>query len=259
MPISSSRSDRIRRLVERLPALTDAQLNWVSTVVAQFEKPHTFRVNPDSNLMTQQIMQDFGDALRIHHCFSMEPFTKDKFEYVLEQTLILNGINAQLAPRGNPGHDITIQGTKFSLKTQADRNIRPDKIHISKVMELGKGNWSDNDKDLVGLREQFLRQMKAYGRILTLRTISRPPSQWHYELVEIPKKLLLEVMHGKFEMMHESKQMPKPGYCRVFDSSGSEKFALYFDGGGERKLQLKGLLKRYCIVHAEWSFPASVM
>ena len=32
------------------------------------------------------------------------------------------------------------------------------------------------------------------------------------------------------------------------------KFALYFDGGTERKLQVKDLQKSLCIVHGEWDF-----
>ena len=42
------------------------------------------------------------------------------------------------------------------------------------------------------------------------------------------------------------------------DSSGDSKFQLYFDAGGERKLQMKGMKKSYCIVHAEWRFETSL-
>ena len=56
-------------------------------------------------------------------------------------------------------------------------------------MELGKGVWGDNPNDLVGLRKHFLEHMKAYDRILTLRTLTKAP-KWKYELVEIPKSLL---------------------------------------------------------------------
>jgi len=55
-------------------------------------------------------------------------------------------------------------------------------------------------------------------------------------------------------MVMESKQNPAPGYCYVEDADGVS-FALYFDGGGERKLQIKNLQKRLCVVHATWEFP----
>lgn len=55
-------------------------------------------------------------------------------------------------------------------------------------------------------------------------------------------------------MIQASKQTPKPGYCHVNDVNGNEKFQLYFDGGTERKLQIKNLDKGFCVVHAEWEF-----
>ena len=55
-------------------------------------------------------------------------------------------------------------------------------------------------------------------------------------------------------MKLESKQFPKPGYCYVRDKNGEEMYQLYFDGGSERKLQVKNLLKKHCVVHATWEF-----
>jgi type II restriction enzyme len=80
---------------------------------------------------------------------------------------------------------------------------------------------------------------------------------WRYELVEIPKSLLEKAAGGRLEMMHGSKQSPKPGYCHVTDETGRVMFQLYFDGGTERKLQIKKLDKSLCTVHAEWKFQRS--
>ena len=124
-------------------------------------------------------------------------------------------------------------------------------------MELGKGDWSNKPEQLKGLRDQFLHHMKNYERIVTLRAWEREEKGkkfWHYELVEIPKALLEEAAKGKLEMRLESTQNPKPGYCTVKDGKGNVKFALYFDGGTERKLQVKDLKKSLCIVHGEWDF-----
>ncbi|MBK7271462.1 MAG: hypothetical protein IPI07_18805 [Flavobacteriales bacterium] len=33
---------------------------------------------------------------------------------------------------------------------------------------------------------------------------------------------------------------------------------MYFDGGGERKLQVQHLRKSLCLVHAEWVFEPTV-
>ncbi|MBF0507678.1 MAG: hypothetical protein HQK57_01975 [Deltaproteobacteria bacterium] len=141
----------------------------------------------------------------------------------------------------------------MSLKTQADRGIRENKIWISKFMELGKGNWTDKPDDLKRLRDMFLSHLNNYERILSLRAIRKAPN-WKYELVEIPVELLRASAHGKLEMRLNSSQRPMPGYCYVKDVSGNDIYQLYFDGGTERKLQIKNLLKEYCIVHATWEF-----
>lgn len=247
---------RLIALSESLTTLSEGQIEWVEQVVAAFALKHKFVPGvPQSDLVGAKLLQDFGDTLRIHHCFSREPFTKDKFEYALERLAKQCDLDAQLAPKGNPGHDITIDGQRFSLKTQGDKNLRPEKLHISKFMELGRGSWTDNAGDLVGLRDQFFTHMSSYDRILQLRGW-RPKDEtcWVYELVEIPKALMQEAMNGTLSMRSTSKQMPKPGYCAVLDEVGRTKFQMYFDGGTERKLQIKNLDKALCTVHATWTF-----
>ena len=252
---SMENKKRIERLIAAIETLTPSQVRWVSGVVEQFSKPKKFSLMSNSALMSRQLVDDLGDTFRIHHAFSREPFSKDKFEYALERIAKDNGKNAALAPRGNPGYDIEILGEKFSLKTEAAAKISPSKIHISKFMELGGGQWGSDPADLLGLRQQFFEHMEQYERILVLRKLQAADGFFHYELVEIPKSLLLEARTGEFEMKLDSTQRgAKPGYCYVPTKEGPLKFSLYFDGGGERKLQIKGLDKRLCVVHADWQF-----
>jgi len=250
-----SDAERLKRVVEKIQGASSGQLDVLERILDQLRKPATFVRNPKSDLVNDCLLAGFGDVLRIHHCFSAEAFTKDRFEFALERVANECRIKAQRAARGNPGHDLNINGVPFSLKTQADKNIKVDRIHISKFMELGKGSWSDKDDDLIGLREQFFAHMKSYERILTLRRLPDIGFEL-YELVEIPKALLLEAANGKLEMHHASKQMPKPGACTVSGPAGT-KFQLYFDGGTERKLQVRVLDKGLCTVHATWKFPAA--
>lgn len=247
---------RVDRLAVALRELTEQQLRLIETVVKQFSKPFLkIERCPDSDLVDARVLHDFGDVLRMHHTFSKEALSKDRFEYALEKTLILCGKDAMLAAsRTNRGHDITIAGVPCSLKTQADKGIREAEIYISKFMELGKGHWSASVSDLRGLRDQFLHHMEAYERVFSLRCLTKDPTHWRYELVEIPKALLQEAGNGKLSVCRNSKQSPKPGYCDVTDADGNIKFQLYFDGGTERKLQIKHLRKDLCVVHAQWEF-----
>lgn len=244
--------DRVQALVEKLPSLTDGQLYWLERVLLVFESAHEFQPIQDDFVNMDEV-RDFGDAMRIHHSISDEPFTKDKFEYVLARVLRMSGHDVKLTGRVQRGHDISVDGVPISLKTQADKDIKRGSLWISKFMELGKGEWSNDPDDLVRLREAFLEHMHAYDRIFTLRTLKRGPN-WLYELVEIPKELLLSSEDGELEMKFDSRQNPKPGYCHVTTEDGDVKYQLYFNGGTERKLQIKRLDKDYCIVHATWSF-----
>lgn len=76
---------RIARLVAALDQLRPSQIGWIEAVVAQLQRAMAFSRSEKSDLVTPCVLDDFGDALRIHHCFSAEPFSKDKFEYALEE------------------------------------------------------------------------------------------------------------------------------------------------------------------------------
>ena len=246
---------RAQRIADALPNLSEGQIIWIEDMISQFSRPFEYTANLASDLITDRFLVDFGDTLRVHHCFSKQAFTKDKFEYVFERVSNLCGIPAIMAPKNNPGYDILVANQKISLKTEAAANLNLEKIHISKFMELGKPIWTDNPGDLIGLRVLFLDRVAACDRIITLRAMSKAGSEWYYELVEIPKQLLEKAITGDLKMMVNSRQVgAKPGYCFVRDDLGNTLFELYFDGGSERKLRIQKLLKTNCIIHATWSF-----
>ena len=245
---------RIERLIAAIPTLSHYRLQLVDKILAVFQTQKIFERNLASTLVGSQVLEDFGDVLRLHHLFSREPFSKDKFEYALERVLLESKIPAQLAPRGAKGYDIEIQTERFSLKTEAAKSIKDTIIHISKFMELGGGKWGADPKDLIGLRNQFMANLNRLQRIIILRALKKGNPVYKYELVEIPKNLLLKASNGRLEMKTDSAQTPKPGYCHV-EESGQALFSLYFDGGGERKLQIKNLRKDHCLIHGTWEFP----
>lgn len=247
-----TRLQRIENLNSAISDLSDRQLNIIAPIIQQLSTAYIeIYKSPISDLINDSILIDLGDSIRIHHCLSRGSFTKDKFEYALETALRTTGRTVQLAPPGIPGYDLVFDCKKFSLKTEAEKSIKHDLIHISKQMELGKGEWN-----LELLRNQFLDNLNKTDRILTLRCLSHLCAYEYYELVEIPKSLLQKSTAGILRVMVNSKQTPKPGYCDVFDN-GLLQFQLYFDAGGERKLQIKNLHKSNCIIHAYWKFGKS--
>lgn len=249
------------------PALTDynsltpTQQKLVGDVIARLLRPVLPTVHAPTPPFGPDFVQVFGEALQLHHTTSERHLSKENFEYAMVKVAKLIGLPAKFGSRGQAGYDVEIGNETYSLKTQADRAIKRDVIHISKYMELGKGTWTD-EASLGVLRDGFLKHLDRSERILTLRYFRVPPdrnqpaTRHEYELVEIPKSLLKESASGVISMQHKSKQSPKPGYCRVYDAGGAEKFALYFDGGTERKLQIKALAVSHCRPIATWVFDA---
>lgn len=243
-----------RELIAALDRLTPSQQLKVRATILAYDLPRLFWRLPQSDLVNQTVLDDFGDRLMAHHATSRQSLSKDRFEFALEASLKAAGIQAELEKNPtNRGHDITISGVPVNLKTQADKAIREDSILVSKWMELGKGDW-----DIEFQRQQFLTHLQGYDRIFSLRCLRKTPGHVRYELVEIPKALLLESATSLIELAVGTKQSTTPGYVRVRDKAGEVKFALYFDAGSERKLHVKGLKKNLCTVHATWDFGKDV-
>ena len=257
-----------------LEGLTPNQLRWINKIAIAFHQSFQYSRNPISALVNDVFVTHFGDFLRVSHCLSSQPVSKDKFEYAMEEVYRSIGYQADRSTNCLPGQDITVNGENWSLKTQADRSIREDKIHISKFMELGKGAWSTEDdfRVLLGL---YLKHLERYERIFTLRYIrtrksrarrrkieaetssalNAPVFKHRYELVEIPKSLFLLAADRPVRIMVKTRQINHPpAYVDVEDGTGDLMYCLYFDGGSERKLQVKKLRKDLCIVHATWRF-----
>lgn len=243
-----------REFLDAFEAMTPFQRKWVLSTMHAFKVDSTFLRHPESDIVSEAVLDLLGNRLLSHHAGSRQALTKDRFEFAFEAALVEAGVSAELAKsRVHNGADIWIGRVPFSLKTEAAAAIKSDILHISKWMELGRGEW-----DLEKLRDRFLEHLEGYARILTLRRLRQDAKETMYELVEIPKSLLLEAACCRFEVCTNSRQTPQPGYGHVETAEGVRKFSLYFDGGTERKLQIRGLQKSLCQVHATWRFGKSI-
>lgn len=260
----STLTDLRENLVKRVAGMNEGQLGLVSMIVDTFSQPITSSRNPSSDVVDAAVLEAFGDLLKLHHSLSAAYLDKTRFEVALERILRKLGRKVERpASRTNRGHDITVNGSHWSLKTHGDSGIKTDSLFISKFMELGGGQWGNRAlTDLGGLRDQFLHHLEGYDRIFQLRYFRKVGSvntETHsYELVEIPKTLMLQAKTGTLSWAERSRTNPRCGYCTVADPSGTTMFRLYFDGGGERKLQIKDLRKAACIVHATWEFDTTL-
>lgn len=252
IPLSQARA-----LVPDLQKLTPDQFAWIEQLVRSMSLPATHWRNPASDVFTDdRVLGLFFLFLITHHTLSAEAFKQEKFEYALEKILTQCGRKAERAPsRTNPGHDLTVDDVRWSLKTVADKAIKRDPVLLTKWMELGKGTWGKDVGDLKRLCDKFVAHLAGYDRVFVLRYLTPGARTEHeYEVIEIPKPLLLLAPTGEFQISVRSRQSAAvPGTCIVRDDAGVM-FELYFDGGSERKLKVQKLRRNLCVHHATWKF-----
>ena len=95
--MTDNRIKRVEELCAILQGLTNDQLDLIERVANQFTQPYilTERLT-SSDVVNDCLLTTFGDALRIHHCFSKEPLSKDRFEYAFERSSNLCGSDIQI-------------------------------------------------------------------------------------------------------------------------------------------------------------------
>lgn len=220
-----------------------------------FALPSTMTIYQVENPLPKQEM--FFDSLeaylRSHHALHNTSYGKEKFEDAIERIYPKIGVPTEKEARGHPGADVVVDGVRWTLKSEAGNNISEDEIFISKYMEMGTQTWTE-PKDLLSAKKAFFTHMEDYERILTLRSLTpRSKESKTYELVEIPKELLLRAKNFRNKISETSRSNPKPGTCTV-KTRDKVDFQLIFTGGTNRKLQIAKLRKELCVVHARWEF-----
>jgi len=63
-------NERIQRLLAAIPELGDYRLELVDRVVSVFSQSWDIFRLPDSDIISEVSLVDFGDVLRLHHSFS---------------------------------------------------------------------------------------------------------------------------------------------------------------------------------------------
>lgn len=153
------------------------------------------------------------------------------------------------------GHDLTIDGVRLSLKTEASQNIQPRLLRISKLMEAAWSKDFTSVDDAAAAVGRVLDHLSGYERILVLRAFSEPAAI-SYELVEIPHGLLASM--GTLTARDFSPLTANGSTKAVVgpDRPGGRRradihFRLIFDGSAN-KVSIKSLRRDLCIVHARW-------
>ena len=145
--------------------------------------------------------------------------------------------------RNQPRHDLLVEHTRLSLKTETGAGTDPDRIAITKLCTTEREPWTPRS-----LVAQAIEHLARYDVILMLRAVWEP-QVIRYQLVEIPVGLLALMRRAKFRPVGKRKGRQSLG-ADVF--RGKEKvFHAHFDGS-DGKCQIRDLNIRDCVMLETW-------
>lgn len=243
--------DPLLAIVKRLhPAQIELLLEMASAMMRHVEETP----NPASDIAVEAFRVNFRNRLLLHHAANESKLTKKAFEYAFRAASAAAGRNAVIVDsQTNPGTDVVVGHENFSLKTEAAKSLRAGFITISKLSE---GRWIQQCSTTEELAEATATRIPAhllqYDRILTLRGRDLSANKVLYELVEIPRSVLLNIQNLKPDNF--SPRTAQGGSSASVSIDGRRAFTLRLDGS-DGKVTISGLDVQLCLQHCSWVIP----
>lgn len=247
----------LKQLNEIVPGLTATRLMLLNCMALALKVRFDSFLSPSSDLATLVFSEYFASRLLIHHAVVEEKLNKKSFEYILRDSFRHDGRNAFITTSAvYPGTDLIVDGVRFSLKTEASRDIQNTRITISKFMEA---RWI-RDQDAYGLAQlasnRLAGHLAGYDRILMLRAFNVVDSKVKYDLIEIPHNLLNIASHIQPADINLNPGLSGGGSATIWHNN-HKAFTLRFDGSVE-KVTITNLSTELCINHATWIIPLTI-
>ena len=133
--------------------------------------------------------------------------------------------------------------TRLSLKTEAGKITRANRISITKLCTTETGEWTS-----AALIRHALAHLSRYEGVLMLRAVWTPTAI-DYQLVDIPIRLLKKMSVGK--ALAVGKRVGRRSLGFDVMEGKSVLFHVHFDGA-DGKCQIRNLPVDRCIVLDRW-------
>lgn len=252
--VSSMNSKQLDDLIRNYSKLTSQQQGLVKEIIEYLRAEIRVEVEPISDLVDEDFANDFANRLLIHHATHIQKFKKKAFEFAFAESKLRQGHTVSIVDDPtHPGADVVIDETKFSLKTEAAKSIKKDKLTISKLMEARWIRDCKTGNDFANMtRERVLSHLDEYERIIVFRAFDVEGPAVEYELIEIPVELLRKMENLTHDCF--SKRTKNGSSSAKVSLGGKVAFQLSFDGSVE-KVTIRSLLVEYCRKHASWVIP----
>ena len=244
----------LRELIAVATRLDPIQVELLMEVARTMMRQVEETINPDSDFATPRFTANFRNRLLIHHATNEARLSKKAFEYAFKGAFAADGKAGTITVSDTfSGVDVTIEGVKFSLKTEASKDIRADRITISKFTEA---RWIQQFSTLDDLAREAARRIPAhlsqYDRILVLRARDISATRLLYEIAEIPRDVLGRV--AALTSADFSPRTSQGGSSAKVAIDGRPAFTLRLDGS-DGKITISGLQMEFCIRHVSWIIP----
>jgi hypothetical protein len=228
-------------------------VNAVLTPIHSDEVPTTWL---NSNAWTEA----FTTWLQGYHALSAEPLGRLQFEAAFNRACEAAGWQVEPASSAvQRFYDTTISDTagnkkRLSLKASSAEDMKPNKVHISKLTE---GAWIQDARQQVVRRSRLEQLFQEYqsstSSIFILRGFKETGDfQVLYELVEVPTSIF-----GEVSKLSVAQSQPGTINIPAGTTPRTREFAIRIDRS-DAKITLTGIRLEVCTVHGRWGMPHPV-
>jgi len=145
--------------------------------------------------------------------------------------------------KNQPRHDLLVEKTRISLKTETGDNTKPERITITKLCTTEREPWEAGV--LVG---RVMEHLARYDLVLMFRAVWEP-DVIRYQLVEVPVEKLRLI--GKVTLEPVGHREGRQSLGADVMERGEKIFRVHFDAS-DGKCSVRGLGVEHCVLLEAW-------
>lgn len=145
--------------------------------------------------------------------------------------------------RNQPRHDLLVENTRISLKTETGDSTKPDQITITKLCTTEREPW-----EAAVLIRRVREHLSRYDVVFMLRAVWEPRAI-RYQLIEIPVVKLRLIEKVRLEPVGHRRGRQSLGADAM--ERGEKIFRVHFDAS-DGKCSLRGLGIQHCVLLESW-------
>ena len=145
--------------------------------------------------------------------------------------------------RNQPRHDLLVESTRISLKTETGESTRPHQITITKLCTTEREPWEAGV-----LVQRAMDHLSRYDVVLMFRAVWEA-NAIHYQLVEIPVEKLRLI--GAVNPGPVGHRRGRQSLGADVTEGGEKIFRVHFDAS-DGKCSVRGLGLEHCVVVEAW-------